>query len=293
MENKKIYKTAIVVQFFIKANYLQEIIDKLLQQPNIQNCLVIFWQDHIFGSKYFNSIEDLNNCKEIVSNNLHKFKNAIRRKNKINKGTCKTCQIALDYAFQFAEYAILLEDDVIPSHCFLSFFEYFIQKQKLSFENKFLFITGESVFFDSRDYELNESKIQLAKKLIEKYHLNKYYWPLKFVPSSCFCTSSSIWEKVGEIRGGPTGDEDLTKYLKENRCKTISPVVPCCKDVGMLDKKGYSVMLHGQGNIREIKNTYLLNNSNKTAFCFFRYNTDKLFHLVSKMNITKENMDLE
>ena len=68
-----------------------------------------------------------------------------------------------------------MEDDVIPSNNFLNFFEFFIDNNILSFENKQLFLAAESIFFDSNIKQPNTEHIQLCNTLINTYNLNKYY----------------------------------------------------------------------------------------------------------------------
>lgn len=145
--------------------------------------------------------------------------------------------------------------------------------------NKVLFLASESVFFDAKKYSPTPKFIDLCKEYVNKNNLNKYYSTFNFVPSSCFCTSKRIWKKVGYIRGQGNCASDLCYYFKQNDYKTIMPVVPCCKDLGMIDPDGYSATLHGIENVRERKNTYLTNNSENKNYELFPYNADALHYL--------------
>jgi hypothetical protein len=287
------YKISIILQFFVKKHYLNKIIKKL-SNLNISNYNIIFWQDSLINSKYYNEdsyLKKYNECTNIIKDNLHLFKNVEFKQNTTNLGTCKTCEVSMNYAFTKSKYAILLEDDVIPSKNFLNFFEYFIDNNYLNFENKLLFLASESILFDAQNNSPTPKFIELCNEYVNKNNLNKYYLTLNFVPSSCFCTSKQIWEKVGYIRGQPNGDEDLCNYYKNNGCKTIMPVVPCCKDVGMLDADGYSVTLHGVKRVSEIKNVYLTNNSGNKKYELFPYNVDALYHL-SCIKISENDTNL-
>ncbi len=284
-EKKHLHKISIIIQLFVKIDYLQDIITKLLKL-NIKNYNVIFWQDSLVNSKFYNKnifLEKYNECKNIIDKNLHLFKNSEFKQNDTNLGTCKTCEVSINYAFSKSEYVIFLEDDVIPSKKFLKFFEYFIENNMINFDNKNLFIAPESIFFDSRKEIPTKEHIKICNKIVNEKKYNKYYIKVKFVPSSCFCTNYKIWEKIGHIRGSPLGDEDLCKYINDNNYFTIMPVIACCKDVGMLNKNGYSVIIHGNNNITEVKNTYIINDddddNNENKYELYPFNKDFLFRV--------------
>jgi hypothetical protein len=283
------YKITIVLQFFIKKDYLEEIIFKLSNLTNIHKYNVIFWQDSLINSKYYDYqkyIDEYDECSNIINNNLYLFKNVEFKKNKRNLGTCKTCETCMNYAFTKSEYAILMEDDVVPSNNFLSFFEFFIDNNMLSFENKILLIAAESVFFDSKKKTPDIEHIQLCNTMIDTYNLNKYYITFNFVPSSCFCTNYDIWKKISSIRGQPVGATIINDYFKVNNFTTIMPIVACCKDIGMINTNGYSVTLHGIDKILDkVKNTYILNEINTSSYeLYSNINTNALYDFSCNLN---------
>lgn len=286
----KPFKTSIVVQIFVKNHILQSLIDKLLCLDNIDNYNVIFWQDSLIGSKFYdNNVynENHSNCENIIKENLSKFKSAEFKQNEMNRGTTQTCKISMDYAFTKSDYAILLEDDIIVSKNFLHFFEFFINNNYISIASKNLCIAGESIFFDAQYREVTDEHIKIASNLINDYNLFSYYFPLSFVPSSCFCTSAEIWELIGPIRGLPTGCNKLNDYIKDNGYFTISPVVPVCKDIGMTDSIGYSNILRSKKATDapyEYKNVYILNENNNKIYSLLPLNKDKLYDIVSNLN---------
>ena len=183
-----------------------------------------------------------------------------------------------------------MEDDVIPSNNFLNFFEFFIDNNILSFENKQLFLAAESIFFDSNIKQPNTEHIQLCNTLINTYNLNKYYITLNFAPSSCFCTNYNIWNKISNIRGQPQGANDLNKYFIDNNFTTIMPIIACCKDIGMTNTNGYSMILHGINNIIEIKNTYILNEINTSSYELYPVNADALYDFSSNLNHSNDDL---
>jgi hypothetical protein len=293
------FKLSIVIQVFIKNHLLDDVITALLSVKNIDSCNIIFWQDSLIGSKYYNNDYEINHkkTKEIINNYITKFKHAEFKSNISNLGTCATCKTAMDYAFTKSQYAILIEDDLIVSKNFLNFFTFFIDNNYLNIDKNIVTIGGESIFFNAKNKSINDENIDIANKLIDKYTLNQYYTFVEnFVPSTCFCTSKSIWQIIGSIRGLPTGCNKLNDYVTENKLKTITPVVPVCKDIGMLDQNGYSMKIHGHKlknnptHPWEYKNVYLLDNSNNTDFSLFNLNTNKLYDISVNLNI---NCNLE
>lgn len=291
---------SIVIQVFLKEHIINDVITALLNVKNINSCNIIFWQDSLNGSKYYDNnkyqVQHLQ-TKNLVQTSLTKFKNAEFKQNTNNLGTCNTCKVAMDYAFSKTRYAILLEDDVIVSPNFLNFFEFFINNNFLDINKKIVCVCGESVFFNSETKKVTNEQIEVIKKMIVDYNLNKYYYLIKdFVPSSCFCTSNEIWKIIGNIRGLPEGCNKLNDYVKEHELRTITPVVPMCKDIGMLDKLGYSMQIYGKRFLQsetpewEYKNVYVLDESDNTIFTEFILNNDKLYNITSNLNMT--NIDL-
>jgi hypothetical protein len=70
------------------------------------------------------------------------------------------------------------------------------------------------------------------------------------------------------------------------------PVVPVCKDIGMLDKLGYSMKIHGKRfeqsstPIWEYKNVYTLDESDNATFELVNINIDKLYDITVNLNMT-------
>ena len=306
IDNPKLFRITIVVQIFVKYNFINDMINNLLLLKNINKYNVIFWQDSLKNSKYYDTtattaatatitaktndyIKNHEYCCQTIMKNLSKFKHAEYKQNDNNEGPYKTCKVAMDYAFSKSEYVILLEDDVMVSSNFLSFFEYNINNNYLNMDKKNLFITGESIFFDSKRKQYSQSHVEHGKRLINKYKLNTYYTLFDFFTSSCFCTSDIIWEKIIKDKcGNPCSDVELCHFMKENSYSTIFPVVPLCRDIGMTNKNGYSYILHGE-NVTQIKNTYLLDESNNHHFTNYPYNRDKLFDLTCNLSINERN----
>jgi hypothetical protein len=68
-----------------------------------------------------------------------------------------------------------------------------------------------------------------------------------------------VWNtEIRETRGLPRGPEQLNALISKNHWKSVFPVLPHAKDIGMLHDAGWSVAHHGKSGVKEIKNTYLM-----------------------------------
>jgi hypothetical protein len=255
---------AILIMLFVKDDLLNKIIDKLKEVEGIDNVHLVFLQDNILGSKFFNFnrfINNFTNCQHIIKNRINEFKSAEYICNDYNKGVYRTHYEGLEYCLSKHKYVIYIEDDVIVTKNFLNFFNYFFNNNLLGLgENKIQFIAGESIFFESRkkEYEFTEEKISLLLDYIEKKKLNTYYYIQNtWCPSSCFCISNEIWDVIKHIKNQTHSDTLLSKFIRDNNLKTVMPIVPLCEDIGMLHDSGYSVQIHTKNNVSEIKNGYI------------------------------------
>jgi hypothetical protein len=172
----------------------------------------------------------------------------------MNLGPTLACQRLLDSSFETNDYVVFLEDDCLLAPPTLSWFTF----AKSLLDDDTWFVAGESVFFDSQAQDLDES---VMDKLIDcsrsEKVASKYIFE-NFVPSSCFALTKKVWEECGAIRGLPRGDINLTSFLRRNEKRTVFPAVPFVRDIGMLHRNGYSVLLHGEAGVRERKNSYII-----------------------------------
>ena len=254
--------TALVIQIFVKLDTTQGLCESLLRCEKIDELSVIFWCDSPINSRqevrytalqqevcdYISTFIDLN------SNRFHSIELKV---NEVNLGTCKTCQVAMDYAFKNHTFGIFVEDDVIFSSDAISWFQA-IRKQGLLEDERYWAITGESIFFNAENRRLPEGWQEEMRQLAIRDDLAKYYIAHNFLPSTCFATTIEKWKEFGYTRGQPLGDVDVC-----NRCAIegrygIFPVVPRVKDVGMLHENGFSVLIHTAAGVSEIKNTYVM-----------------------------------
>lgn len=185
------------------------------------------------------------------------FHSVTLHRNDVNLGCYKTCQTALDLAFEKTEFAIFVEDDVIFSIDALDWFIRTYESGLLDDDDKWA-ITGESVYFNSRENVPSAEHVARAKEIsIKRGYYNKLT-TFPFVPSTSFATTRMKWKLFGAIRGGPVGDVELCKVCAEQGKSCVFPILPRINDVGMLHPDGYSVGIHGPSGVQQINNTYLM-----------------------------------
>lgn len=264
---------SLVIAVFVKDDLIQKQIDNLLEVNNINDYNIIFYQDtpkdnpnKKYHTLYYQ--DKFENVKNIIEKNIYKFKNATFKRTNINLQPYGVCKISLDLAFENNDFCIFMEDDVFLSKNALSWFNYIYDNNFLAWE-KYKFVTGESIYYDTMSMELfpSEDKLIEIKKTIEENKYQKYYYEINhFLTSSIFATTKAIWNtEIRDLRGSINGADALNNAIQKNKWKSIFPVVPFAKDIGMLHDDGWSVAWHTKKGVREIKNTYLLADSFETV----------------------------
>ena len=253
---------AVVVQCFAKVDTLSALLRSLLACRGAEEIDLILWLDKpaqdSAGSKYIQPNLDVQATVDwFIAANATRFRSVTRHSNEYSLGTCKTCQIALDYAFDRHSFVIFLEDDCVLSHDALEWFE---AARKLPFfENERVWaITGEACLFVRAGTEMSEKEIATARSAASRAGLGQHFVTAPFVPSTCFATTREKWAEFGQTRGQPLGASDVSqRCLAEGRV-TIIPFVARVKDTGMLHERGYSVLHHTALAIADGKNTYVM-----------------------------------
>jgi hypothetical protein len=253
---------ALVIQTFIKIDTLQSLCDSLLQCENRQKFDLIFFSDHVKGSRradeYAPKIEAVQNYLKLFSARYDDQFNSISlRRNSANYGTCKTCQLAIDYAFERHKFVVFTEDDTIFARDALSWF--LAMEQTSAFMAPDIWaIAGESDFFDSKRESVAEAFKEQARTYAEDNKLWRNFIIENYLPSTCFATNQAKWTEFSTTRGQPLGDVDVCARCAIEGKRCIFPVLARVKDVGMLHTDGYSVSIHSVANVRGIKNCYLM-----------------------------------
>ncbi len=256
-------KIAILVMLFIKDDLLDNLIDKLKAVERINDVHIVFYQDNIVGSKFFNNqkyFSNFINCQNIARNRVYEFRSAEYVCNNINKGVYQTHYEGMTYCFNNYDYVLFMEDDIMVQKNFLNFFMYFIDNNLLGLnENQYQLIGGESIFFHSHSSEFTFSKEK--KGLLSSYIINNNitngYHLVNWCPSSCNIMSKNVWESLKEIKSKPNSDTLINSIVQQRKLKVVMPIIPVCEDIGMLHDKGYSVAIHKKENVQEIKNGIL------------------------------------
>jgi hypothetical protein len=254
---------AILVMLFIKDDLLEKLIDKLKAVERINDVHIVFYQDNIVRSKFFNNQKyfiNFINCQNIARNRVYEFSSAEYVCNNINKGVYQTYYEAMTYCFNNYDYVVFMEDDIMVQKNFLNFFMYFIDNNLLGLnENQYQLIGGESIFFQSHssDFTFSKEKKDLLSSYIINNNITNGYHLVNWYPSSCSVMSKKVWESLKEIKSKPQTDHLIDSIFKQKKFKVVLPIIPVCEDIGMLHDKGYSVAIHKKENVQEIKNGIL------------------------------------
>jgi hypothetical protein len=177
--------SAVVVQNFNKPDTLEMVCKSLLACENTRQFDLIFWSDSATGAP--KEAKYLPKCAE-VAKLLHSFFAAHRdrfrsitlRRNPTNFGCYRTCQTAMDNAFEDHDFVIFFEDDTVLSPDALNWFSA-MQDTPAFLDSATWAIAGESIFFDAQ-------RAMPAKSLVEaaKAHAMEHRLQEQFIPSASF-----------------------------------------------------------------------------------------------------------
>ena len=190
----------------------------------------------------------------------------------------------LDKVCERYEGFVFLEDDCIFSADALEWTHELLEKHISPYDH--WFGSCESIFFDSKFAIPPVGDLDALRRFAESEAILDSYVLLDFLPSTCFITRKEIWSVCSEIRSFVEGPESLTAFLSSMNRKTIAPVVPRASDIGMLHQFGYSVSNLGLGQVKEIKNTYLMSSAENRSEALKLYagNLDLLFSASVRLN---------
>ena len=251
----------VAIQCFNKPDTLERCLSWLLECNGKEFFSVVILQDSEVGSnKEKDYTSDAAEVKLVIAKYLPKMMQYFRRvqivTNRDNRGTAPSCRILLDLvASQYSGF-IFIEDDCLLTKDALFWTIHHLKKNISLY--KYWFATCESIYFNTGALPgPSEDQIKLIRHQLARSDMHSNFVELDFVPSTCFITTSNIWQICRGPRSLVRGPESLTAYLQTLKGKTISPIVPRALDVGMLHTNGYSVAILGKDNVKEHKNTYL------------------------------------
>lgn len=278
----------ICIQAFNKPDTIRSLFDSLLKCDGKSNFHVILLQDTYVNSRkpddYKPKVEEVKNVifeyAPSLSSSFYSFEYHF---NEVNMGTAPTCRKLLEIGASRFKGFLFLEDDCILARDSLVWTRFALDN--LITEQGAHFATCESVFFDHSRGEPPKHEDLLKIKEIAQ-NLNSSFCKLGFVPSTCFITLSSLWDRYKSLRSFPKGPESLNKYFESINGKTVFPIVPRVSDIGMEHEDGYSTLNLGKGNVKEIKSTYLTSDifSCDSNFEQYRNSLDLLYSATSKLN---------
>lgn len=253
---------AIVIQNFNKPDTLKAVCESLLTCDNRHQFDLIFWSDSVIGARkeieyapMAQAVRDL--LRSFTADHGHQFRSISLRGNTSNLGCYKTCETAIDSAFEDHDFVIFAEDDGIFSPDALNWFTG-MRNDPAFLDDAVWAIAGESIFFDGQHKTADSGLVAAAKTHAIKYHLWNKFIPLGFIPSTCFATSRAKWSQFSVTRSGINGDVTLCDRCRDERKTCLFPVVARVKDIGMLHPDGYSVSVHTEQNVTGVKNCYLM-----------------------------------
>jgi hypothetical protein len=253
-------KYALAVQCFCKADTLSKVFSSLCNLTNADQFSLVIMQDSPNGSGYSEKYSIGCQAVEQVVVDWHRrlsdtFFSVEFLKNRSNCGTAPTCRRLIDYISSSYDGFLFIEDDCLLSPPALDWAQYHLE-HNISDAGPW-FVTCESSFFDRADRKLDPilksrlENISRLRRLKDAYVLND------FVNSTCFGTTAGIWRICRNVRSFTRGPESLNRFVTSQDKKTIAPIVPRASDIGMLHELGYSVANLGEGQVREIKSSYL------------------------------------
>lgn len=282
MKSFRIPRYAVAVQCFNKEDTFDKALAALVECTGSENFSLFILQDSAKSSKkeavYSKEAEKVRlTIGKWMPKLMEKFSKVEILVNAQNLGTAPSCRRLLDEVSEKYDGFLFLEDDCVLSRDALEWTHYVLQNQISTYGN--WFGTCESIFFDSKSVVPPSVTLDTLKGYANSVPVLSSYVLLDFVPSTCFITTKEVWKICSQIRSFVKGPESLTAFTSSIKRKTIAPVVPRASDIGMLHEFGYSVSNLGRGQVKEIKNTYVMSNPKEKIHCYDLYsgNLDLLY----------------
>jgi hypothetical protein len=279
---------ALAVQCFCKVDTLEKLFQSLLGLKDAKQYSLLILQDNPTGStKSENYAPKCEQVKALIStwhsllaSHFFSIEYLI---NERNLGTAATCRRLLDIVASRYRGFLFVEDDCILAPSALEWATHHLTNSIT--EDAIWFFTCESSYFDKEGRHLSEHLKSRLETLAQHPALKDAFVLYDFVPSTCFGTTSEIWNRCAKVRSFTRGPESLNRFLIHHQRKTVGPVVPRASDIGMLHELGYSVQNVGLGNVRE-KNTFCMAQTAFVASNCTPYPADKdlLFRAASKLD---------
>jgi hypothetical protein len=250
----------VALQSFSKVDTLEKVFESLLKLDGCEYHSLIIIQDSDVGAtiseRHKRGRRDVKNLiSEWLPSLSSIFFSVEYLQNERNLGTAPTCRRLLDFVASKYEGFLFIEDDCILSSTSVTWA--FDQLQRRIDPLGHWFVTCESSFFDREDRPITPDISARLERIASHDRLRDAVHLLNYVPSTCFGTTSAIWQLCRGPRSFTRGPESLSMFVLREGHKTISPVVPRASDIGMLHELGYSFSSVG-ANVREKKNTILL-----------------------------------
>jgi hypothetical protein len=280
---------AVAVQCFNKTDTLDMLFDALVRCRQTQSFNLVIFQDSAEGSaKEAQYAPASAEVREVIAKwlpiLLDRFRTVEVNLSGRNRGTAPTCRRLLDFVSSRYAGFVFLEDDCILAEDALLWALHHLENN-IGLDS-YWFAACESVFFNSEGTPVSQDNLERLQEYARQEGVHSSYVELDFVPSTCFITTKEVWEQTKSVRSFPHGPESLNKFLTHLGKKTLSPVVPRARDIGMLHELGYSVAMLGKDQVKEVKDTYITSGGlfHAENCQLFAGNRDKLWLASCKMN---------
>lgn len=252
---------AVAIQCFNKPDTLEQVFRHLLACEGTRAFGLVILQDSAVGSPKQDRYQaDTEAVQALIGQWLPRLLQAFESvellQNPRNLGTAPSCRHLLDRVSERFDGVLFIEDDCLLAPDALAWTQHLLQHH--IHPSGCWFGTCESIFFDARERTVAPEVLARLSRYAELDEAHSAYLTLNFVPSTCFITTAQIWRLCAGVRSFTRGPESLSKFVAGTPHRTAAPVLPRAADVGMLHDNGYSVAQLGKGNVKEIKNTYLL-----------------------------------
>lgn len=254
-------RLAVAVQCFAKVGTLQRCLDALMKCRGAQDFTLFILQDALEGSKKPDVYERGHAqvraaIAEALPALVDRFFAVSVLQNRVNMGTTGSCRRLLDHVAEHTSGFVFLEDDCILAPDALEWVGFHMDNTITPHEA--MIGACESIFFDARKKTIRPDQREALTSVARRPEVRWAHTLQQFVPSTCFFTTSEIWDEISSIRGFPRGDFNLTHYMRQTGRSCIMPTVPRAADIGMLDEMGYSVNTLGRDAVAEVKNCYVM-----------------------------------
>ncbi|MGI9253794.1 MAG: hypothetical protein ACR2J8_08605 [Thermomicrobiales bacterium] len=253
-------RMAMAIAPFVKLDTLVRLTESLLVCDLASSLSLVFLQDSVAGNRHEERYEGPARevrafLDEFASTHGTSFAGCEVLQNEKNEGPYRTCQFAIDRAFDSSDFVIFSEDDAVYARDALRWFA-FGRDELLGREN-IAALAAESIYFRTPGALPAPDKLAEIRRQADRNGLANRWFPINWVPSTSFAVRREDWERFGELRGRMVGDIELGQHFQRSGLWCAQPVVPRMRDIGMVHPLGHTALHHGVANVADRKTVLL------------------------------------